>query len=140
MTDLIELDGFSSELRIFFKDIIKPLKIAYATCEDDFLNFKFHLSNIDNINQGIFPTYEIPSLMRVLLTKENILPPESILELYPNEEKQICYILEWGKRKSILIFCLKNATLFADHLFSKEILNKRDILLKILHDTKAINE
>lgn len=140
MTDLIELDGFSSELTNFFKDIIKPLKIAYATCEDEFLNFKVHLSNIDNINLGTFSTYEIPSLMRVLLTKENILPEESILEIYPNQEKQICYILEWGKRKSILIFSLKDATLFADHLFSKDILNKRDNLLKILHDIRVLNE
>lgn len=140
MTDLIESNEFSSELINFFKDILKPLKIAYATSEDSFLNFVFHISNIDTIKPSTLSVYEIPSLMRVLLTKENILPEEEILKIYPNDEKQICYILEWGKRKSIVIFSLKEATIFADHFFSKDLLNKRETLLLHLQNLKVSNE
>lgn len=136
----VEHSEFPTELVNFFKSTIVPLKMAIGTCFDEHLNFHFKHSNISEYKDQNICVYEIPCLMRILLSKTNVISEDSIIELFADTKKEFCFILEWGKKKTILIFSILEATSFADHQFTKDLTNKRELLLNIVNSMGQVHE
>ncbi len=119
------------DLENFFCDMISPLNIKYLQCSDSWLNFKtVFATNIEELDT-VTSVYNIPSLMRVLLEKSNIINEQSINELFTGNSTEICFILDWSTQKKILVFSLDGAKHFADMQFSKEIILAREYLIEL---------
>lgn len=129
----IESKIFTEDFESFFNEFLSPIQIAIATCDNDSMNFMIHKSTIEDYKHAQYSCYSIPSLLRVLLTKSTLLNEEMIQELFQENIKEFCYILDWGDIKKIIIFSLKNVTLFTDLSFTKELINKRERILELFN-------
>lgn len=118
----------------FFNELIKPLKMTYAYCNNEALNFRILNSNDSSISKEFYSIYNLPSLMRVLINKTNLLSENDIDTFFVKDKDKLCYVLEWSDSKKILIFTLSDLEFFADKQFSKDITNRRDELMAILDE------
>jgi hypothetical protein len=107
------------------------LSIFASTSEHQ--DYKCLFSNNKVYNQKtLYTVYDIPPLLRLLLTKNEVLSEKDLLGLYENTHHQVCFIQEWNDHvKKVIIFNLDELTYFDEEKFNEILENQSQRINKV---------
>lgn len=132
-------DKATQDLERIFSKSVKPLRLAIFFNSSELSNYDcLYSTNPLYKNKETLSVYSIPPLLRTLISKNQILAEEELLNLYENSPCEVCYIHEWNDHsKKIFIFNFDELDIFDVDEFNQTLVeNKSDmdkVFQKIYH-------
>ena len=129
------MSTLTSEIQTLFNTCLRPTKLAMFMSTSEESDFKCIFSSNRYYKENLdYPIYNLGPLLRILITKTQILAESSLEKLYLNTPNEICYIHEWTDlSKKVFIFNFENIEHFNNNMFDQLILESKDKLEQIFH-------
>lgn len=127
------MNKIEQELKSLFSNSIEPLKVSLFCSNNEYDDFLCSFSNCSKYKTGEKKSlYELNPLIRVLSLKTQILSNTLINRVYLEEDKTLCFILEWKNyAKKIFLFDIENLVVFEDKEFTETLDNNKNMLFNI---------
>lgn len=121
------------KLENLFQGILSPLQVSIFFAESEYANLKcLHSTNGAYQLHQTLSIYDVPSLLRVLSQKADILQETLVEEIYEEESEFLCYVLEWSDHaRKIILFNLENAEIFEQEEFTNILRTKQENIREI---------
>ena len=116
-----------------FGNVIDPLKMTLLLGHGGYFNLTCLYSSDQGFQMGeAYSLYHIPSLLRTLGTRADILAEHVYDELYENSAEQICYILDWDDFvMKVFLFDISNLKVFNEENFVRILQEDQEHLAQI---------
>ncbi|MFT6070221.1 MAG: hypothetical protein ACJAT2_001784 [Bacteriovoracaceae bacterium] len=129
------MKNWDTQLSTILKDSLSPMKFTFFHSEDATNDYQKIYSNMDNYqDKDLWDLYSIPSLVRVLTLKNQILSEECLEEFYKDSAEEVCFVLEWTpKTRKIIVFNTEQASVFDQETFIESINVEQENLKKLFN-------
>lgn len=129
------MQNWEIQLSTILNDSLRPMEFALFYNEDSSKDFLKVFSNIEKYqNQDNWDIYSIPSLIRVLTLKNQIVSEDCLETFYKEPATEVCFVLDWGvKGRKIIVFNTARAKVFDQEVFIESMNSEQDNLKKLFN-------
>lgn len=129
------MKNWETQLSTILNNSLSPMEFTFFHSEDAMNDYQKVYSNMDSYQgKDQWDLYSIPSLVRVLTLKNQILSEECLEEFYQDSTSEVCFVLEWSpKTRKIIVFDTLKASIFDQETFIEAINLEQDNLKKLFN-------
>lgn len=129
------MQNWELQLSTILNDTLKPMAFALFHNDNETDDYKLIYSNMDKYkDKEDWDLYSIPSLLRVLTLKNQIVSEECLERFYKEPANEICFVLEWGaKGRKVMVFNTERPKVFEQEMFIDAITSEQENLKKIFN-------
>lgn len=129
------MKNLETQLSTILNDSLSPMEFSFFHSEDATNDYQKVFSNMDSYQDSdLWDLYSIPSLVRVLTLKNQILSEECLEEFYKDSTTEVCFVLEWSqKTRKIIVFDTQKASVFDQETFLEAIDLEQENLKKLFN-------
>lgn len=132
---MVNMQNWEVQLATILNDSLHPMEFALFYNENSGEDFKRVYSNIEKYKeQDDWDVYSIPSLIRVLTLKNQIVSEDCLETFYKEPASEICFVLDWASTgRRIIVFNTSKAKVFDQESFIQSINSEQDNLKKLFN-------
>ena len=129
------MQNWEIQLSTILNESLRPMEFTLFHNDHSSEDYEMIFSNMDKYKeQKTWDLYSIPSLIRVLTLKNQILTEACLNSFYKEPSKEACFVLEWApKSRKIIIFNTERAKVFNQEVFIESINNEQENLKKLFN-------
>ncbi|MBK25432.1 MAG: hypothetical protein CME70_15665 [Halobacteriovorax sp.] len=127
------MQNWDIQLSTILNDTLKPMKFALFYNDNSTDDYQLIFSNMEKYEGSEYwDPYSIPSLIRVLTLKNQIVSETCLEGFYKEPTTEVCFVLEWSpKARKIMVFNTERAKVFEQEEFINAINSEQENLKKL---------
>lgn len=127
------MQNWDIQLSTILNDTLKPMKFALFYNDNSTDDYQLIFSNMEKYEGSEYwDPYSIPSLVRVLTLKNQIVSETCLEGFYKEPTTEVCFVLEWSsKARKIMVFNTERAKVFEQEEFINAINSEQENLKKL---------
>jgi hypothetical protein len=129
------MKNWETQLSTILKDSLSPMEFTFFHSEDTLNDYQKVYSNMEAYQEKEqWDLYSIPSLVRVLTLKNQLLSDKCLEDFYNDSTTEVCFVLEWSpKTRKIIVFDTQRASVFDQEAFIDSINAEQESLKKLFN-------
>lgn len=129
------MEKWEVQLSTILNDTLRPMEFALFYNDNKGDDYQCIFTNFDRYEgEKEYDLYSIPSLIRVLTLKNQIVADGALNQVYKEPAKEAAFVLEWGSNgRKVMIFNTERPKIFDQDLFVESVTHEQENLKKLFN-------